>query len=79
MEERCSIREIESLRHSFNRMTEELEQMNRQQNAFFQNASHELRTPLMSIGGYAQGIQCGVFADHEAAAGVILELSLIHI
>lgn len=73
MEERCSIREIESLRHSFNRMTEELEQMNRQQNAFFQNASHELRTPLMSIGGYAQGIQCGVFADHEAAAGVILE------
>ena len=76
LEEPCSIREIESLRHSFNRMTRELEQMNRQQNAFFQNASHELRTPLMSIGGYAQGIQCGVFPDHEAAAGVILEETL---
>ena len=50
----------------------------------YTSASHELRTPLMSIGGYAQGIQCGVFPDHEAAAGVILEetlrmLSLIHI
>jgi len=76
LREPCSIREIESLRRSFNRMTEELEQMNRQQNAFFQNASHELRTPLMSIGGYAQGIQCGVFTDHEAAAGVILEETL---
>lgn len=68
-----SIRELEELRCSFNRMTGELEQMNRQQTAFFQNASHELRTPLMSICGYAQGIQCNVFPNHGEAAGVILD------
>lgn len=73
MEELCSIREIEELRRDFNRMAGELEQLSRQQTAFFQNASHELRTPLMSICGYAQGIQCGVFTDHEQAAGIILE------
>ena len=55
MERPCSIREIEELRRDFNRMAGELEQLNRQQTAFFQNASHELRTPLMSICGYAQG------------------------
>lgn len=42
---------------------------------FFQNASHELRTPLMSISGYAQGIQRGVFEDVSQAAGVILDES----
>lgn len=42
---------------------------------FFQNASHELRTPLMSISGYAQGIQCGVFEDVSQAAGIILDES----
>ena len=42
---------------------------------FFQNASHELRTPLMSISGYAQGIQRGVFEDTSQAAGVILDES----
>ena len=42
---------------------------------FFQNASHELRTPLMSISGYAQGIQCGVFEDVAQAASVILDES----
>ena len=73
MERPCSIREIEELRRDFNRMAGELEQLNRQQTAFFQNASHELRTPLMSICGYAQGIQCGVFPDHQEAAGIILE------
>lgn len=72
-QESYSIRELEELRLSFNRMTQELEQMNQQQTAFFQNASHELRTPLMSICGYAQGIQCNVFPDHEKAAGIILD------
>lgn len=72
-QEPYSIRELEELRCSFNRMTGELEQMNRQQTAFFQNASHELRTPLMSICGYAQGIQCNVFPNHEEAAGIILD------
>ena len=76
IDERSSIREIEELRCSFNRMSEDLERMNRQQNVFFQNASHELRTPLMSICGYAQGIQCNVFPDHNEAAGVILTESM---
>lgn len=74
--EQSSIREIEELRCTFNRMSEDLERMNRQQNVFFQNASHELRTPLMSICGYAQGIQCNVFPNHSEAAGVILAESL---
>ncbi len=73
MEEPCPIREIEELRCDFNRMAGELEQLSRQQTAFFQNASHELRTPLMTICGYAQGIQCNVFPDHGQAAEIILE------
>jgi len=44
------------------------------QKQFFQNASHELRTPLMSIQGYAEGLQSGVFEDSDATA-IILEES----
>lgn len=38
---------------------------------FFQNVSHELRTPLMSIRGYAQGIEQGIFADPKNDAAII--------
>lgn len=65
-------RELESLRVSVNAMSKQLKNADRKEKAFFQNVSHELRTPLMSIGGYAQGIEQGVFADDKEAAGVIM-------
>ena len=67
--------ELEWLRVSMNRMAIELEKADRVQREFFQNVSHELRNPLMSISGYAQGIQCGVFEDVAQAASVILDES----
>lgn len=68
-----SFGELEFLRISMNRMAEQLQQSDRMQKLFFQNASHELRNPLMSISGYAQGIEQGVFSDNKAAAHTILE------
>ncbi|MBQ9008639.1 MAG: HAMP domain-containing histidine kinase [Clostridia bacterium] len=69
------LKEPEALRLSMNDMSQKLEKADRAQKTFFQTISHELRTPLMSIGGYAQGIEQGVFPDSGAAAKVILEES----
>lgn len=68
-------KELESLRHSINAMSEQLKHADRKEKTFFQNISHELRTPLMSIGGYAQGIEQDVFPDAKDAARVILSES----
>ena len=70
-----TVKELLQLEHEINQMQEKLEQADQAERTFFQNASHELRTPLMSISGYAQGIQCGVFEDTAQAAGIILEES----
>lgn len=75
IESTFSLKEPEMLRLSMNRMTEQLEKSDGMQKLFFQNASHELRNPLMSISGYAQGIEQGVFPDSGAAAHTILEES----
>ena len=71
----CSVTEIEELRKILNEMAEQLEQYQNYQITFFQNVSHELRTPLMSICGYAQGIQQGVFPDTKKSAAIIAEES----
>ncbi len=71
----ATVKEICQLEDEINQMQEKLSQADQAERAFFQNASHELRTPLMSISGYAQGIQCGVFEDVPQAAGVILDES----
>lgn len=71
-----SLRELEDLRLAMNRMSNQLMRSDQSQKNFFQNVSHELRNPLMSISGYAQGIEQGVFQPPKDAAHTILTESL---
>lgn len=71
-----SLRELEDLRLAMNRMSDQLMRSDQSQKNFFQNVSHELRNPLMSISGYAQGIEQGVFQPPKDAAHTILTESL---
>lgn len=71
----ATVKELCELENEINQMQDKLLQADQAERTFFQNASHELRTPLMSISGYAQGIQRGVFEDVSQAAGVILDES----
>lgn len=57
-------------------MASRLEASDRNQKTFLQNASHELRTPLMSIQGYAEGIESGIFSDTREAAQIIKRESI---
>ena len=70
-----ALRELEHLRWAMNDMSARLERGDQVQKDFFQNISHQLRNPLMSIAGYAQGIEQGVFPEPKAAAHIILEES----
>lgn len=71
-----SLKELEDLRLAMNRMSDQLMRSDQSQKNFFQNVSHELRNPLMSISGYAQGIEQGVFQPPKDAAHTILAESL---
>lgn len=71
-----SLTELENLRLAMNRMSIQLMRYDESQKNFFQNVSHELRNPLMSISGYAQGIEQGVFSNQKEAAHTILEESV---
>lgn len=71
-----SLKELEDLRLAMNRMSDQLMRSDQSQKNFFQNVSHELRNPLMSISGYAQGIEQGVFQSPKDAAHTILVESL---
>lgn len=73
--ESSNITEISQLNTAVNEMVQELKHSDESQKIFFQNVSHDLRTPLMSIGGYAQGIQCGIFEDNSRAIKVIADES----
>ncbi len=70
------ITELEQLRVSMNLMSRRLKEAEDSKNKFYQNISHDLRTPLMSIAGYAQGIETGVFEDPLHAAHIISEESM---
>ncbi len=70
-----SVAELEDLRSSMNNMSDRLKRSDETQKNFFQNVSHELRNPLMSISGYAQGIEQGIFEHPEEVAHTILEES----
>jgi signal transduction histidine kinase len=71
-----SSREIETLYQSLNHMSRALEKSSEEQQNYFQNLSHDLRTPLMSIQGYAEGIQAGIFDDSQQAASIIQSESI---
>lgn len=71
----CPMQELEELRVEMNGMIRQLKHSGEIQKDFFQNISHELRNPLMSISGYAQGIEHGIFKDPQSAAHTILEES----
>ncbi|RKN84432.1 HAMP domain-containing sensor histidine kinase [Paenibacillus ginsengarvi] len=62
--------EIGEVAESVYQLAGELENYQRIQKQFFQNASHELKTPLMSIQGYAEGIKDGIFTGDKAAKGL---------
>ena len=64
-------KEIEILYSSLNHMSRTLKKSEEAQVNYFQNLSHDLRTPLMSIQGYAEGIQEGIFEDSAFAAEII--------
>lgn len=70
-----SVRELQELSENMNTAASKLDRYDKEQKQFFQNVSHELRTPLMSIQGYAEGIQYGIFPDNKEAAGVIVDES----
>lgn len=72
IEQAFSLQELEDLRLAMNRMSNQLMRADQSQKNFFLNVSHELRNPLMSISGYAQGIEQGVFQPPNAAAHTIL-------
>ena len=69
----CRDRELVELSEVMNRSAVQLDTYDKEQKAFFQNVSHELRTPLMSIRGYAEGIEVGVFEDDKQGAKVIIQ------
>lgn len=75
IQQEYSLYELDELRLAMNDMARQIDLAHESQERFFQNVSHELRNPLMSIGGYAQGIEQGVFASPETAAHTILEES----
>lgn len=68
--------EFKQLYDNISIMVGRLETYDKNQKTFLQNASHELRTPLMSIQGYAEGIESGIFPDTKEAAQIIKRESI---
>ncbi|MBQ6172037.1 MAG: HAMP domain-containing histidine kinase [Clostridia bacterium] len=56
--------EIGELANSLDSLAKSIEEYDKSQKVFLQNASHELRTPLMSIRGYVEGLKDGIFTKN---------------
>lgn len=65
--------ELQEFVNNINTMSEKLEEYDKAQKTFLQNASHEFRTPLMSIQSYAEGIKYDVVESNSAADIIIDE------
>lgn len=70
-----AFQEFSNIVETIREMSNKIDESERVQKQFFQNASHELRTPLMSIQGYAEGLKEGVLKDSKKASDIILEES----
>lgn len=71
LEDKSNILEINKLTEEINELNKRAYHYDKAQKNFLSNASHEIRTPLMSIQGYADGIEMGVFEDYKETAGLI--------
>jgi signal transduction histidine kinase len=63
--EESFISDLESVKHSFNTMTHNLQQANLAKNAFVADVSHELRTPLTVLKGTIETLEDGAIDDEE--------------
>ncbi len=75
IDDRSDSVELKKLTTEINALNKRIYHYNEAQKSFLHNASHELRTPLMSIQGYADGIEMGVFADAKGTAHLISDQS----
>ena len=69
-ERRVEIRgdhEIAQLGASFNKMAEEISNLDQSRKSFVANVSHELRSPMTCIQGYVQGMLDGTIGEEERA------------
>lgn len=57
--------EMAQLASSFNRMAEEISNLDQSRRSFVANVSHELRSPMTCIQGYVQGMLDGTISDEE--------------
>ena len=57
--------ELQELGESFNKMANELEQLEESRRSFVANVSHELRSPMTSMQGYVQAMLDGVIPEAE--------------
>ncbi|MBQ2956167.1 MAG: HAMP domain-containing histidine kinase [Clostridia bacterium] len=67
-ERRVEIRgdnEMTQLGASFNKMAEEISNLDQSRRNFVANVSHELRSPMTCIQGYVQGMMDGTISDEE--------------
>lgn len=75
LEGQSDISEIAKLSDSILIMSKRIDAYDVAQKAFLQNASHEIKTPLMSIQGYAEGLEKGLFQDPKKAGSIITQES----
>ena len=58
--------EVGQLARNFNALAEDLQQEERRRSQFMADLGHELRTPIMSLRGYSEGLEDGIFIADDA-------------